>query len=457
MISPEQARFFARNGFLQLRGLIPEATCAHLVERTWEHLPPHWRRDDPTTWRGQVEDSCHVASLDARGGLLKFVSACSGRISAQRRELQADPRILESYHEPSVGHGAAHRLIGRPLHPIRLRGLYAIAPVEHPDAAREVPSPHIEAHAAQIVSLTYLDDVDPGGGGLLVWPGSHRELYPAFTSKFDYVAGLSLQTVLNGLLRRRPIELSGERGDLILTHHRLLHSPGINRLDRIRFAFLCDYTPKDHVALCRQAPGDLWEDWPGLVALAGSAGLDGAPDFATEPAPEAPAPADPAPERRGWRRLLGRRRRRASAESACSRNKLDASRIGRDRRPGEVWLSLADSPDLYDDTERLDPRGGRLVHGARGVRVHFNGARLTSVSHNGFTARLDVRPGANALSIRGVRRPLWLRILAVESPISASRVPLRRALDGRRGRLDLVLDHRTLAAAGGQPLSAAGR
>lgn len=430
MIDREQARFFARNGFLQLRGLVPAAACAHLVEETWRHLPAHWRRDDPRTWRGPVGDSCHVATLDFRGGLMKFASGCSGGAIEERRKLFADPVVTANYQDPSPMHSVAHALIGRRLHPIRLRGLYAIAPVEHPDSAKAVPSPHVEAHPAQIVALTYLQDVAPGGGGLLVWPGSHRLLHSAFESKLDHVAAPGLEAGIAELRRWMPIELPGARGDIVLIHHRLLHSPSINRRDRIRFGFLCDYTSVDHLELCRQRPAGLWDDWPGLVHLAGADGLDGGPDFLRRPARAATSTTRISRPIAGLLTLF-----REVAASQRTRNKAEASLLGRSRRPGETWLTVADCPELFDSNERLDPRGSELARRSpwwptrRPLQVLLNGTPLASATRGGFTARLDVREGANVLQLLDVRSRLWLRVLEVRAPFSASRVIVRSEVD----------------------------
>jgi ectoine hydroxylase-related dioxygenase (phytanoyl-CoA dioxygenase family) len=420
MLTAEQARFFARNGFVQLSRVVPETTCSHLVERTWAALPPKWRRDAPASWRGKVGDSCHVAALDARGGLLKF----------QLKELAADPAVVASFQAPSPVHEAAHDLIGRPLHPIRLRGLYAIAPVAHPDRVPPAPSPHVEAHPAQIVALTYLEDVAPGGGGLRVWPGSHRDFYRAFDSKLDYVAGARFAERLAWWQGLESVELPGARGDVVLCHHRLLHSPSINRRDRIRFGFLCDYTPLDHHALCKQPPGpDVWEDWPGLVALAGAGGCAGDADFPRTPL------AAPARSRRASRlvRWFGRFLRPAVTQS--SRNKLDASRLVRSLRPGDVWLSVSDSPAWFHQTYSLDPKGSDL--GAAGVRARLNGEPLASLSSGDLTARLAVRDGSNVLVLEGVDRPLWLRVVEIRLPFAESRVLVRRTLDGRDNRVEI--------------------
>ncbi|MBL8756100.1 MAG: phytanoyl-CoA dioxygenase family protein, partial [Planctomycetes bacterium] len=379
MWTADQARFFARNGYVQLPGIVDAATCAHLVERTWKVLPAHWRRDDPTSWRGEVTDSCHTVHLD-RGGLLKF----------QLRDLADDPYVQRAFLPSSPVHELARSLIGRPLLRYRKRGLYAVAPAEHPERLARAPSPHVEAHPAQIVMVCYLDDVAPGGGGLMVWPGSHRDLWHGFVSKLDHAAAPDLEERMARWRSLAPIELPGGRGDVIFTHHRLLHSPSVNTSRRIRFAFLCDFLAADHEALSRQSPGpDLWSDWPGLKALAEERGLDDGPDFALPPAKPV--------RRRFWWRSAPRR--------DCSRNKSEASHLARQRQPGAVWLVLSDSPGDFARCDTLDPVGGNLT--ARGIAVRCNGAPLASRSGGGFTVQLAPRPGRNEVEITGIDGPLW--------------------------------------------------
>lgn len=402
MLTADQARFFARNGYVQVPGVVDAETCRHLVDRTWQVLPSHWRRDDPGTWRGEVTDSCHTVHLD-RGGLLKF----------QLRELADDALVQQAFMGPSPVHDLARQLIGRPLHRYRKRGLYAVAPAERPERLARAPAPHVEAHPAQIVMLCYLDDVAPNGGGLMVWPGSHRDLWQGFRSKLEYAAAPDLEARMSRWRGLAPIELPGRRGDVILTHHRLLHSPSVNRSLRIRFAFLCDYMVTDHDLLCRQAPGaNLWEDWPGLVALAEGRGLDDAADFEL-------GDAQPV-RRRFWWRFTERRE--------SSRNKGEASNLARLRQQGDVWLSVSDSPRVFDRCDTLDPFGSDLK--AAGLRVHLDGVPLSSRSRGDFTAGLPANPGHHQLTLTGIDRPLWLRVLQFELPFTRSRVLAKVALDG---------------------------
>lgn len=423
MLTAQQARFFARNGYVQVPGVVDADTCRHLVDRTWQVLPSHWRRDDPGTWRGEVTDSCHTVHLD-RGGLLKF----------QLRELADDPLVQQAFMRSSPVHDLAHQLIGRPLHRYRKRGLYAVAPAERPERLARAPAPHVEAHAAQIVMLCYLDDVAPNGGGLMVWPGSHRDLWHGFRSKLEHAAAPDLEARMARWRALAPIELPGRRGDVILTHHRLLHSPSVNTSQRIRFAFLCDYMASDHEVLCRQAPGaNLWEDWPGLMALTEGRGLDDAADFELKAA-----------SRVRWRFWW-----RWAPSTDSSRNKGEASKLARLRQPGDVWLSVSDSPRNFDRCDTLDPCGGDLM--AAGLRVHLDGVPLSSRSRGDFTASLSARPGHHRITLDGIDRQLWLRVLQFELPFTRSRVLAKVELGGSVARAAVAFEVGSATAASTAP------
>ncbi|MBK8098355.1 MAG: phytanoyl-CoA dioxygenase family protein [Planctomycetes bacterium] len=397
MMNQELARAFARDGYLRLNGMVDAAACAALADETWAVLPSHWRRDDPASWHGEVTDSCHAASVDQRGGHLKY----------QMKALADHPSVVTAFQPGSPMHAFATELVGKPLHRIRLRGLYVVAPTRHPHQNPAAPSPHLEAHPAQIIALCYLEDVAPGGGGLLVWPGSHHAFHPAFRSKLDYVAGERLADVYARYRDLAPVELPGQRGDVILIHNRLLHSPSINRRRRLRLAFLCDYTSLDHTELCQQLPGsDPFEDWPGVKRWLG--------DERIEPARCRPWS--------WWQRLRHSqhaRNRPSKSRAQSSINKADASNLVRERRPGDVWLSISDSPKWFEHRDSLDPMGSNLT--AAGIHTTWNGQRLQSRSRGDITVRLsDVRP-ENRLEIQGIDRQLWVRVLELRSPFSASR------------------------------------
>src|SRR6267378_1521605 len=65
-----------------------------------------------------------------------------------------------------------------------------------------------------IGAMTYLTDVQPHGGGTMVWPGTHLELEAlagANPRKYKYLAALT--PVLSQIMRGAPIEVTPSRGD----------------------------------------------------------------------------------------------------------------------------------------------------------------------------------------------------------------------------------------------------
>ncbi len=405
MLDSTQLGFFARNGFLHLGGLIGPDVCAKLVDHTWSRLPAHWSRGEPASWKGAVTDSCHVADLTARRGHLKF----------QKGDLIGNPVIEQAFSRESAGGALARNLLGAPLSPMRLRGLYCIAPLPSASCSPYF-APHIESHAVQLIALCYLEDVGPGGGGLHVWPGSHRDIYPVMGSRLEHVATPEYETVFARYAGLAPVELPGRQGDIVIIHHRLLHAPSVNRSNRIRFAFLCDYQRHDFKSLAALKPtSNLWEDWPAIAALP-SDERDAPCDFDLRPLG---SPGDMAG-------LAQQGAQRTSANTdASSIRKADASALVRARKAGDKWLLISDEPSSASERTLL-PRGSDLS--SSGLRVTLNGTPVTSASRHDLISRLDAAPGQNRITIEGLDRKAWLRVLDIRLPFDQSALLLREAL-----------------------------
>lgn len=405
MLNDSQLGFFARNGFLQVGGLIDPDICAKLVDHTWSRLPAHWNRDEPASWRGAVTDSCHVADLTARRGHLKF----------QKGDLIGHPVIEQAFSREAAGGALARSLLGAPLSPMRPRGLYCITPLPSGSCSPYF-APHIESHAVQLIAMCYLDDVAPGGGGLHVWPGSHRAVYPVMGSRLEHIATPEYEAVFARYAGLAPVELPGRRGDIVIIHHRLLHAPSVNRSGRIRFAFLCDYQRHDFKSLAALRPSaDIWEDWAAIAALP-AVSRDAPCDFDLQPLSSAaemaglPQAAVPAA---------------STKADPSSIRKADASALVRARRAGDKWLLISDDP--FSAAERtLLPRGSDLS--TTGLRVTLNGTPVTSASRHDLISRLDAAPGQNRITIEGLDRKAWLRVLDIRLPFDDSALLLREAL-----------------------------
>ena len=394
MLDRGQLSFFARNGYVQVPALVRAEDCADLVAETWRLLPAHWRRDRREDWQGPVQDSCHCATVADRGGHLKF----------QQPGYQPLAAIERSFGPASACAQVVRCMLGDRLAPRRERGLYAIAPTPR-TWRRRPPNHHIESHPVQVIALAYLADVPRGAGGLLVWPGSHRALYPLMGSRLEFVGNPAFQAAYDEWAARCPVELPGRRGDVVFIHHRLVHAPSLNQSGAIRFGFLCDYQRDDFGALCQLAPGpDPWEDWEGVLAL---------------PPEERGRAPDIAQRRRWWSWPTRRRDDAAGTTARDFANKRDASRLARARQPGDTWLLLADTPSGWSGP-KLDPKGGPLTD--RGLRVEVDGRPLASVSHNGFVARL---PGGRAhwqITVQDAPCTLWLRVVSLQLPFAHSTI-----------------------------------
>lgn len=409
MLTPEQLGFFARNGFLHLEAVASPAVCEALVERTWTRLPKDWSRDDRSTWKGMAQDSCHIADVRVRRGHFQF----------QKGDLIGDPTIASAFSERAAGGDVARQLIGHPLSKMRLRGLYCIVPLADEIRFKSMARPHIESHPAQLILLCYLRDVAPGGGGLHVWPGSHREIYPAMGSRLEHVGTPEYDAIFARWASLTPHEVPGRQGDVVIIHHRLLHAPSLNRLDRIRYAFLCDYQREDFRNLCTLRPSsDVWEDWPAIAALP-PALRDAPPDIALAP-------------QTGLVETTTLDAEHVRLSVAHTKNtdpsnvrKADASALARSRRADDIWLLLSDNPATANDWE-IYPRGADLS--ATGLRIWVDGNPVDSVCRYDHIARLPLGPGQHRVRIDGLDRRAWLRVLKVRLPFVETEFLLKAEL-----------------------------
>jgi hypothetical protein len=429
LLSESQLGFFARNGFLHVPQLIDADTCRKLVDHTWTRFPPEWDRDDPATWHGSAPDSCHVAEVRVRRGLFQF----------QRGDLLDNPVIEGAFGASALGGEMARELIGHPLAKMRVRGLYCIVPLAQGVHYRGAVKPHIESHAAQLIALCYLEDVGEGGGGLSVWPGSHREVYPVMGSKLEHVPTPAYDRVFEKWAGLQPIEIPGRRGDIVIIHHRLLHAPSLNRAGRMRYGFLCDYQREDFRTLSTAPPGaDLWEDWPAIARLRASL-RDGAPLVQLRPRENAVA-SDAVPLHSSNYRLSVAH---AADTDPSSVRKADASVLARSRREGDLWVALSDEARTADDRE-LFPRGSELV--SRGVQVRIDGQPVESVCRFDIISRLDLAPGKHRIEVRGLDRPAWLRVLKIRLPFIRTEFLARQALQPGAAVLEFTVPVRESAA-----------
>lgn len=263
LLADREIQFFKRNGYLVKRRILDPGAMNRAIDRAWCELPPHFDREDPATWRGVLTDSCETREMAARRGVVKL-----------RQCLWGERGILDMFPANSTVSDIVEQLLGpdkvhRPRH---IRGIYLNFPVP---ALRDSCSysSHYEKHSLQLGTTAYLDSVEPGGGEFVVFPKSHLLLNRAFRTRWNDDGGWRV-TVARRLSARciKPVRITGDAGDIIFWHHRLLHGRCLNVSRKIRYAAVCDFCTNElEQQKTNAAPWnthdatrpafDPWQDW----------------------------------------------------------------------------------------------------------------------------------------------------------------------------------------------------
>jgi hypothetical protein len=399
VLTTNDVAFFARNGFVHLPKIISDDAIDHMVKETWKRLPPSWSRSDPTTWTGVVEDDCHSSGLDYRRGHVKF----------QRGSLPSDAVIDRTFNGGGSVAEYGKVLLGQDVAKMRVRGLYPNIKPPNVELLDPYSEPHLESHPVQLVLTTYLSDVSQQDcGALLVWPGSHRDFYPAFKSKLEFLPADNFEYLFKKWKNLQPVELCGSKGDIILIHHRLLNSPSLNRSEKIRFAFLCDYFIPGYRDLCCQPPSSqFWEDWsPALAKADQQNGIES--DFLLLP-----------------KKVRNTKSFQPKAEDHSTTNQSEATELAYQRIEGDIWLMVSDEPKCLEGNG-IRPYG-RQIKSPASVRI--NGKSVASVTSNDVVVKNPFGKNENIITVQASTKCLYVKIVKVALPFSESRVLARGKID----------------------------
>ena len=281
-LSTEEIQEFVTNGFVVKRNILDPKLCAAARDRLWAgNTSSHLRRDDPETWINGIPETDRQSTPDG-------MNDRTGSYAWRLRELSGDedmidllPRRVFPWFEqllsegevvaPEVSSSVADpdprgsRLRGWPVWGGKeLRGLYCVLPQERAnsspamaDAARA--GAHIDPEPVHLAVSGYIDKVPQGGGGIALFPGSHRLLYEAEPGSVDIArysilhpphpdSGAaefalpqppSLKEALAGI---EPFEFFGDEGDVVLWHGRMFHSvtPNYSNPPQIRQMVIYD-------------------------------------------------------------------------------------------------------------------------------------------------------------------------------------------------------------------------
>lgn len=246
---------FKERGFIVKRGLIDDASVfSQIDDHLWDNVPRSvLRRDDSKTWlaawNGNGENGSFWRDEDvprvgrcAHGNWKMRSPGASG--------IGTEPFLVQGIaNHPHMVAIASAFLGGAIKQARRVRGIYAIFP--KPPSAPGRLGPHADYMAAQISAMALASDIRPGGGGFTLWPGSHRLLHPHWDTvhggKMSPERGEGFRLARDAVLRDiPPLEFTGQAGDVVFWHPRMLHSAGVNdsaagESPTVRLVVPCDY------------------------------------------------------------------------------------------------------------------------------------------------------------------------------------------------------------------------
>ena len=294
-LTSEQIAFFKDAGFLLLKGMLDPDLCERALDRLWAALPAgsRMRRDDARTHVGPFPaDEESRDPLHIRAGYLWQLRECgtepllielayNAKVCVVAEQLLGEGMLaLPSMGGKPMG-SAGPAWPGGPTDPAitdGIRGIYCTRPYADADRDGVRDRCHTDGHPFHFGLVGLLADVPANGGAFKVWPRSHRRLYPTFQMQYDqpripyydhlpsHKGIVHAPAYLAELARvnadTEPVDCWGERGDVVLWHHRLAHMAGHNRSTVMRQALLCDFSRTD-LDTCRMDPPqeNMWRDW----------------------------------------------------------------------------------------------------------------------------------------------------------------------------------------------------
>ena len=252
MLTADEIETFVRDGYLVLRGVLDRRATERALDYFWSAAPSDLRRGDPASWPGEFRPE------DGSGDAWDVREGSGWRLRRPAR----DPWFLDLLPRAPAVRAVAEDLLGAGnlADPDCGRGIYCIRP--EPAGVETGRLCHVDEHPFHLGLIGYLEDVPRGGGGLVVWPGTHRLLGPLFRSRHLFDPLDEFEATLAEVRGREPVDCWGQAGDVIVFHHRVGHAAGPNHSDRLRLAALADLRRRDLEArMGDPMDADFWRDW----------------------------------------------------------------------------------------------------------------------------------------------------------------------------------------------------
>ena len=218
ILTHDQVASYIEDGYLLVSGLIPRDVVQRAEAAMWRCMGLD--RNDSASWSERTADHGHYEDAE-------LTAVYTNKLLTAAWQLSEGGLEREDFCPPKGG--------------------FAINSFPT-DSAWAPHGPHIDhsikehGHesfpaAFRVATMTFLNDVEPHGGGTVVWPGSHRKIAALARSNPDYYRPM---WVLGGDLDKADIgecvEIVPQGGDVLFYHVFCAHSGSLNATDYPRLA-----------------------------------------------------------------------------------------------------------------------------------------------------------------------------------------------------------------------------
>lgn len=242
-LSEDDLRRFGEDGYLVVRGVVPEALLAAADAEIDEIVstPPPLRHEGVghVSWSPRRADAPRCDDVLVRSSALAIATAlvAPDTLACAFPELQVATTELGWSHIPG--------------------------------------GPHIDGHGPEhdpwsftlLAGVLLTDQTSTAAGNLWVWPGSHLLHQELFRSRGTAVLGLAgghIQLADPGVALGPPVPITGERGDLVLAHFLLGHNSGGNERPWVRRTLYWRLATPGHRGRWEETFVDAWAEYPAV-------------------------------------------------------------------------------------------------------------------------------------------------------------------------------------------------
>ena len=256
-VSAEEIGFFVDHGFLVKKRLIDSTAVEAALAKTWTYL-----RDrvpmaegarapspgDAATWASP--QWAPMPPADQTGPYQGRQRVVYAGHTVKLHDLGSADFLVDLVPNHPKVRALAQAILGEDLKPSeRTRGVYAVFPkagdvdADDPGRLTRPLGPHTDQVCQQLNACAYLDDVPPRNGGFTLYPGSHKILFRAHRFEANWSPLPDFRDAIRRVVAEiEPVEVAGDKGDVIFWHGRTVHSSGVHLGESIRWAVFADFT-----------------------------------------------------------------------------------------------------------------------------------------------------------------------------------------------------------------------